>query len=411
MEWSASQDKALQAAADWFHNSDEQVFRMFGYAGTGKTTLAKHLAATITTGLVYFAAFTGKAAHVLKQKGCDGATTIHSLIYQTRGNSQTRLKELELQLMHLRAELSQQGLNQQEINDHRRVKDFIKLIEEEKTNIARPSFVLNLESPIRDAKLVIIDECSMVDKQMGEDLLSFGVKVLVLGDPAQLPPIFGAGYFTENVKPDVMLQEIHRQAKDNPIIDLATRVRLGQSLPLGQYGESKVINKEDLNSEDVLLANQLLVGRNETRFLYNQRMRQLKEFKSAYPEINDRIVCLRNNHEVGLLNGGLWKVLSVTGIEGDRIIMTIESEEGDKTVTTEAFTAHFLGKGKEILPWERRESEEFDFGYALTCHKAQGSQWDNVMVFDESMTFKEDRYRWLYTAITRAAEKVTVVRV
>ena len=72
----------------------------------------------------------------------------------------------------------------------------------------------------------MIDECSMVDAELGRDLMSFDVPVLVLGDPAQLPPIQGGGFFTE-AEPDAMLTEVHRQAQDDPIVRLSMEVREG----------------------------------------------------------------------------------------------------------------------------------------------------------------------------------------
>src|SRR5687768_12152091 len=177
------QDSALKAVADWLkakpgRGGTPPVFRLFGYAGTGKTTLARHIAEGVD-GTVVFAAFTGKAALVLRNKGCEGAQTIHSLIYRSRG------------------------------------------VDEES-----PTFVLNRESTAAKAKLIIIDECSMVDEELGRDLLSFGTPVLVLGDPAQLPPVKGGGFFTE-AEPDVMLTEVHRQAADNPIVRMSMIVREG----------------------------------------------------------------------------------------------------------------------------------------------------------------------------------------
>src|SRR3954462_10251116 len=171
------QDAALKAVAAWLkakpgQGGTSQTFRLFGYAGTGKTTLARHLAENVD-GKVQFAAFTGKAAMVMRSKGCAGATTIHSLIYRARESG---------------AEV--------------------------------PDFELWDEAPASKAKLIVIDECSMVDEELGRDLMSFGVPVLVLGDPAQLPPIQGGGYFTET-EPDAMLTEVHRQAQDNPIVRLS----------------------------------------------------------------------------------------------------------------------------------------------------------------------------------------------
>lgn len=410
MRWSPQQEDALSAVWDWLLNGDEQVFHLFGYAGTGKTTLAKHLAEGVN-GKVLFAAFTGKAAYVLQSKGCEGATTIHSLIYHSRDKGQAQLVEMEKQLQQLLNELVAEGMKEAEIDKHIRVKDLRKMIDQERDSVKQPFFVLNMDSEVRGAKLIIIDECSMVDTRMGADLLSFGVKVLVLGDPAQLPPVGGAGYFTENVKPDVMLEEIHRQAEESPIIRMATQVRKEQPLSLGDFGnDCRVLAGEKIDPDLALSFDQILVGKNKTRFATNKRVRTLKGIDDPYPVMDDRIVCLRNDHDAGLLNGALFKVVSVGGVMDHKVMMDIVPEGGPFAQSVMAHEHYFFGKGDD-LPWfERKEAQEFDYGYALTVHKAQGSQWDSVLLFDESYAFRKDRWRWLYTGITRAAEKLTVVR-
>ena len=196
----------------------------------------------------------------MRGKGCHGASTIHSLIYRARESGE-------------------------EV----------------------PSFDLWDEAPASKAELIIIDECSMVDAELGRDLLSFGVPLLVLGDPAQLPPIQGGGFFTE-AEPDVMLTEVHRQAEDNPIIRLSMDIRAGEYLEPGRYGETEVVRKDDLDPERVLKADQVLVGRNATRRAYNIRMRERRGFRGRMPSAGDKLVCLRNNRKKGLFNGGLWSV-------------------------------------------------------------------------------------------------------
>ena len=410
MKWGPEQDAALQAVADWMQ-SDQQVFRLFGYAGTGKTTLAKHFAEGIE-GQVLFGAYTGKAAHVLKQKGCVGARTIHSMIYRNKEHARSHIKEMELQLAELMAELRAEGGTDESIAGHSNVRRLRTLLEEERTKLARPMFSLNPDSDVKRAKLVVIDECSMVDGSMGQDLLSFGTKVLVLGDPAQLPPVGGAGFFTEGVRPDVMLTDIHRQAKDSPIIAMATRVREGRALELGTYGSSTVIDRSDVRQDDVMNAGQVLVGRNATRHASNRKLRALLGFQEeGQPEPEDKLVCLRNNNDLGLLNGSLWRVEEVGHVGANTCHMTISADDGSgPEQELEAHMHYFQGRADKLGWWEKKDAQEFDYGYALTCHKAQGSQWDQVMVFDESWVFRQDKHRWLYTAITRAAERVTVVR-
>lgn len=366
MKWSTQQDEALKAASRWLKRGDEQVFRLFGYAGTGKTTLARHLAEYVD-GDVLFGAFTGKAAHVLRQKGCDGASTIHSLIYRPTA------------------------------------------LDDEDTENEGPQFTIRRDAPAADAALIIIDECSMVDEELGRDLLSFGTPVLVLGDPAQLPPVKGGGFFTD-AEPDIMLTEVHRQAADNPIIQLSMQVRDGEIPPVGDYGAAKVIEKRALDPNAVTEADQILVGTNRTRHRYNQRLRQILGFDGDEPWVGERLVCLRNNKDKGLLNGGLWTVKSRQGRKRGKLRLTLAPEDGGRNARVAVLPEFFTGEAAN-LPWpKRRNSDEFDFGYALTVHKAQGSQWDDVILFDESYAFREDRLKWLYTGVTRAAETLTIVR-
>jgi exodeoxyribonuclease-5 len=374
MEPSPQQDAALLAVSRWLKSGRPQVFRLFGYAGTGKTTLARKIADD-TGGEVLFAAFTGKAAQVMRNKGCANARTIHSLIYRPRGEKA-----------------------------------------EKETGEMQPAFSLNRASPVSKAKLIIVDECSMVDEALGRDLLSFGTPVLVLGDPGQLPPVKagegGGGYFTEH-EPDVMLTEIHRQARENPIVALAQEVREGGRPAYGRYGESRVIARDDIDAEQVLAADQVLVGRNRTRQLYNRRIRALKGFDGALPSAGDKLVCLRNSSEKGLLNGGLWRVVSLSSKPGPTLSMLVKSEDEEPHGASAKIRVwkKTFEEGPEAVSWEqRRHSDEFDYGYALTVHKAQGSQWDKLVLFDESFAFRETRDRWLYTAITRAAERITIVR-
>lgn len=409
MEWGREQDAALVAVAEWLR-SDQQCFRLFGYAGTGKTTLARHFAEGVE-GTVLFGAYTGKAAYVLRSKGCPGASTIHSMIYHSKEKGQSHLRELELQLQELLGTLTPE---QREVDAQVRV--FRQAIADERNNLARPMFTLNEESPVKGASLVVIDECSMVDGRMGEDLLSFGTKVLVLGDPAQLPPVGGAGFFTEGITPDVMLTDIHRQAQDNPIIAMATKVRNQEQLALGEYGSSLVIERAQVVEKDAREADQILVGRNNTRHASNKRMRSMIGRSEELPEPGDKLVCLRNNHDKGLLNGAIWYVQDRGPVDDERMYLEIVPErdgEADEQATPlecEAHTHYFQGQGEKLSWWEKKDAEEFDYGYALTVHKSQGSQWDNVLLFDESFVFRQDRWRWLYTGITRAAERVTVVR-
>ena len=370
MSWSPQQDRAIADVEDWLKDKKgKQVFRLFGYAGTGKTTLAKELAKSVK-GTVLYATFTGKASLVLRKKGCDDASTIHSLIYKVEVDQRTGIAD----------------------------------------------FKLNRDSDLASAKLLIIDEVSMVPEDLARDLMSFGKKILVLGDPAQLPPVKGEGFFI-NAAPDVMLTEVHRQAQDNPIIRMSMDIREGNRLRRGEYGGSLVISREDVDQDRmrdlVLNADQLLCGMNRTRTAFNRRIRQLKGLAGDptdwHPAVGDRLICLRNNRTKHLFNGGLWTVDEVQDKMG-RLDMVVTSLDEKRDPTKIEVFEEFFNGTEQTLDWrERKDSDEFTFGWAITCHKSQGSQWDNVIIFDESRAFREAQANWLYTAVTRAAEKVTVV--
>ena len=366
-QFSPHQEAALKAVSAWLKTKRKgqnapPIFRLFGYAGTGKTTLARHLAQSVS-GKVLFAAFTGKAALVMRSKGCQGASTIHSLIYRALESGEET-----------------------------------------------PNFELWSQSPASEAKLIVVDECSMVDAELGRDLLSFRVPLLVLGDPAQLPPVQGGGFFTE-AEPDAMLTEVHRQAQDDPIVRMSMQVREGRQPNLGEYGMSQVVRRSELDPARVLDADQVLVGRNATRRRFNKRMRERRGFADILPIAGDKLVCLRNNRRKGLFNGGLWSVKERRQRKSGTLALRLAPDEdrGGRIVKVSAKAECFTGN-IEDYPWEERKAyDEFDYGYVLTVHKAQGSQWDDVVLFDESFVFAESRARWLYTGITRAAKRLTVV--
>lgn len=404
MDWSPQQDEALREVSRWLQSpGDQQLYRLFGYAGTGKTTLARHLAEGID-GTVLFAAYTGKAASVLKAAGCPNAQTLHSLIYHPKERSRERITELKGALLQVEQE-HQREPSQWTEDEMARLRGEVR---REERNAQRPDFTLNLESALAGASLLVVDECSMVNEDMAEDILSFGTPVLVLGDPAQLPPVKGTGYFTD-ASPNTMLTEIHRQARDNPIIEMATRVRQGQALQQGSYGDSQVIGRA--TPELALAANQVLVGRNRTRTATNRRMRELKGYTHALPRAGEKLVCLRNDRELGILNGTLHECVLDSEEVGGFVNLRIRPEDypDAEPILVPAHREHFDGDPEQIGYWDRRSAQEFTFGYALTVHKAQGSQWGRVLLIDE-WDHRATRQRWLYTAITRAQEAVTVVR-
>tara|TARA_R110000737_G_scaffold47134_7_gene67084 strand:+ start:4848 stop:6035 length:1188 start_codon:yes stop_codon:yes gene_type:complete len=394
IELSPEQAAGKDLAKAWFDDSSRSpIFRFFGYAGTGKTSIAQEMARELG-GNVAFACYTGKAAHVLREKGCRGAGTLHSLIYQPKSRSAARLRELQREYIERQAD-----------GDSADILLAIKRsIQAEQDNVKRPMFGIKEESALQDADLLVIDEVSMVDAQMGEDLLSFDKPILCLGDPAQLPPVKGGGFFT-NHPADVLLTEIHRQAAGSPILALATSVREGRG-----YGSSDLIRPKGQSVEFMSSFDQILVGTNKTRKIVNDRVREFRKFTSPMPQEGDRLICTRNDGETGLLNGSQWMVeQSNWEASEETLSLLITSCDSNETMRVDAHHDYFLGS--EPAYYEVRSKQCFDFAYAMTVHKSQGSQFDRVCLIDEAHKFPaHTRRAWRYTAVTRASKELTIIQ-
>jgi len=408
VNWSPSpeQDRALGAVSRWLNDPNApQVFYLAGHAGTGKTSLAKKFADNLGAAVRYVAP-TGKAAKVMREKKCENASTVHSLIYRPAGDppSPTVLLRLREELARLRT-VNDPGA--QATAD--RIADQLKYAEED-SGRKGPRFSLNLDSDLRRAKLCVIDEISMVDARMGRDLESFGVKLLVLGDPAQLPPVYGEGYFTAR-EPDFLLTEIHRQEADSPIHFLAGLAREGRPLPYGKHGDCEVLRYGDPSLETrALAADIIIVGRNRTRHACNAKIRRLLgRANEVAPVPGDKAICLRNDHELGLLNGSTWEVVRCKADLGN-LTADIEIENEDDRIECRTWLHHFMAREEELNGFSRRERVELGWAWAITCHKSQGSSWSDVLLFDESKAFGRDAARWKYTAITRSSKTIGIVQ-
>jgi exodeoxyribonuclease-5 len=405
--WNSDQDQALRNVFNWLKQKPhkrKKFFFLAGFAGTGKTTLAKFIAEAVLNGIngirsghVLFAAFTGKAALRLKQKGCLNASTIHSLIYRPVIDNKTG-----------------------------------QVI----------GFTLNQESPLRTATLLIVDEVSMVNEEQGQDLLSFKVPILCLGDPGQLPPVQGEGFFIKD-NPDYMLTTVTRQAKDNPIIHLATLARKGEIIKPGRYGDSLILKPgKELSDNRLIQTDQVLCGTNNTRKSLNQRYRKLLEHSKQdpfYPIEGERLICLKNNRTNGLLNGTQWQLATPPIFKPIRVIANyrdyitnraapewketkwkglhvklssldgIEDADQQILILSDIQISCHLFDNSEEPPWKDIAStDQFDFAYCITVHKGQGSEWESVLVIDESDAFRENATKHRYTAFTRASEKLVV---
>ena len=369
MIYTEQQERAIDNIVAWYGEPNKQEYYLAGYAGVGKSTIAhaaiERIKYKYNISNVKTAAYTGKAASVLRKKGVTNAQTIHSLIYI--------------------------------------------VVEDALTGDV--SFVLSEISDAAHAELIALDECSMVSEQIANDLRSFGRKILVMGDPGQLPPVNGQGSFT-NREPDTFLHEIHRQAADSPILELATMARQGIPLPRNYHkGNVRVIPLSKSSSDAIYADNtQVLCGLNRVRWTITQLMRKELLYSGEVPEVGEKIICCKNDNKIGLFNGGLG-ILKNINVKGDHFQIDADMEDlrlyHDLDVDPYLFERHFDNGTAQRIP--KRRYQEFDWGYCLSTHKAQGSSWDHVTIIDDSAAFHEDSSKWLYTSLTRAETGLTLL--
>lgn len=420
-----------------------QSFVFAGYAGSGKSTCVAAMIEKL--GLkqseVMYTAPTGKAAKVLSVKLRDSgwynpATTIHKAIYMPQAQKSQEIKD---QLdradteWDARVEATQAGNTDarfgfEHMNNHD-LQVMIKKLENELSDAMDSeglSFTLKDQKHLPEGiKLIVVDEASMVGTDIAEDLGSFNLPILAIGDPGQLPPINSDWGFSME-SPDVFISEIHRQAAENPIIQLATLARHGELIKPGDYGDGvKVVRRRD---DDVTLDADrdamVLVGTHKKRFALTMAIRKELGIDTTGPAKDEPILVQRNSRQYpALVNGSIMRCLEDTGDLADggvALTVRIQDDEQDALeyelrCPQALFEEHYFkkrgaysGPTKDVYN-AKANLEHLDWGHVLTVHKAQGSEWDDVVVHDESGSFRGDGDRWLYTGITRAAEKLTLV--
>ncbi len=425
-----------------------QDFFLGGFAGTGKSTILPGIIERC--GLdpisdVAFCAPTGKAAKVMGRKLRDAGvnaqpTTIHKLIYTPR---LPRAEALAREITNLESRITW-------IEDNDVDPDCVSLngdsfdVVEIRSRIDRLTVDLErmmegdqdtIQFNLKDrydfppeVRLIVVDEASMCGHDIVNDMAYFGLPILAIGDPGQLPPVKDKHGF--NVKnPDAFLTEIHRQAKDNPIIYLATRAREGEELKVGDYGDGVevVLRKNDKATLDFGRDAMLLVGTHRKKWVVTAAIREGLGYVESGPMSGEPLMVCRNSTKIpSLVNGTIVECMTDHGdlqrgeSRFDLRIKNIDEDsennpEYNLTVTQPLFEEHVLRKrGKFTAPSLKafdanRKCEHLDFAHASTVHKAQGSQWDDVILHDESGVFRADAAKWLYTGVTRAAKRLTVV--
>lgn len=417
LELSPDQKSALTTLMDWWKDhSSKPVITLGGYAGCGKTTIVSVFRELLwdedSSLKVAFCAFTGKAAHVMKTKlyqnvlkeviEGDTCGTIHSLMYEPVIDSNTG-----------------------------EVTDWIRV-------------------PRIPADLIIVDEASMVTSQMFTDLTSYGIPILAVGDHGQLPPVDSAKFnLMEN--PDIKLETLHRFAEKDGLIKASMMARVDGYIPFGNINDQvfKVHTKDPIVAQFIRQRIRdfsdgiILCGFNKTRIKMNRQIRA-KLFNNIDDSlaVHDKVVCLKNNKNAQgcpIFNGMIGEVIqkyTLPGCYDVRIKFNDESFPYKGAISDE-FCAEKPDMGRFIIYKNLRMFrkakgigdyysvsnvirpdnskvylDNFDYGYCITVHKSQGSEWGNVAVLEEQAGYwssGEMWRRWLYTAVTRAREKLLIV--
>ena len=395
MKLTLKQEEGLKIALDRYKHKEPYTC-IAGFAGTGKSTLVRFIidALEIDREYVTYAAYTGKAANVLKRKGNPNPKTTHRLLY----DSFPRVDG---------------------------------------------TFYRKIKRPLdRPYKLIVIDEVSMLPEDMWELLLSHNIHVLALGDPGQLPPVKSVSNDVLD-HPHVFLDEVLRQAQESDILRLSMEIRDGKPLSIFHGQDARIISWDEYRSNMGALgwADQVICAKNATRIGLNKQMRyDLYGWEDPLPQPGDKIICLKNNWDcinpVGdnLVNGLTGRIDEITYKTRECFCYTPSmfatfipdyvNEDNFEDIDMNSFREVRMDRqlflqgepfinNKNFSKVPRQfKPNEFDYGYAVTCHKAQGSEFDKVLVFEEYMKgdTSEKHRRWLYTAVTRAAEKLVLVK-
>lgn len=349
MELSNQQKNVLYKIVQGIKTNENEI-TLGGYAGSGKSTLIKYLCRFFPDFAV--AAYTGKAANVLRKKQIH-ATTIHSRIY---------IPEI------LYGQLVGFDLaSKEEVN----------------------------------CNGFIIDEASMVTEEIYDDLCSFNLPMIYVGDHGQLEPVGSNFNLMQN--PMHRLEEIHRNAND--IAKFAESLRKGKKSLHFRGTDDRVLLKpqKKITDDDLVDVDQVICAYNATRVDINKRIRSILGY-SEKVQVGDKIMCLKNNQKLSLFNGmqGIVKRL----YENSNGLPLMDFEFDNILYTGIWYDKRFFNKEKPEFDYVSSENPNpFDFAYAITAHKSQGDEFEKVLVIEQKCK-KWDHKRWAYTSASRAKENL-----
>lgn len=402
MNFTSEQNRAIENIARDL-DSGKTFTTLGGFAGTGKTTVLTELRGHIKGGLrVAFASFTGKSASVLRdkiiaanvyKKETDYIGTIHGLMYKpitVKNFSESKGEWVES----------------------------VRFVRQDRI----------------DFDIILVDEASMVSSKIFSDMIDYNVQIVACGDSFQLPPVADLDNDSSISNPDYLLEEVHRTAQDSNLVKLAHAIRTKQYLPIAPYrteditilnyfdGGREFLEKREYDSETVTLC-----FTNSVRQSINHGYRHKKGYKSnviLYPF--EQIVCLTNNPTLGMMNGERFTIEFLSPpYDQPTVNVTVERQDGNFQEAYVHNTLKKFGKKNTVYNNDKKKNKkeppdpmviDADYGYAMTVHKSQGSEFKNVCLVDSGIykgiansKGNDDYLRWLYTGVTRSSEKLTII--
>lgn len=369
----------------WYrhYGQGKRYFYYSGAAGTGKTTVIHSIIDEL--GLqqneIMACAYVGKAVLVLLRHGLN-ASTIHSLIYTPQFITE---KETIIDEFGTPKEIKKKKMK----------------------------FVLKNSLP-KDLKLIVIDECAMVNDQMREDILSFGIPVIMMGDQNQLPPVFGKSSILDY--PDYVLTKIMRQAEGDPIVYLSQCILKGIPVDYGIYGKSQVVSHVPINRDIVTNHDMIICAKNKTREMLNDRIREdVFHYYDRKPMLGDKIICRQNNwneslNGIYLTNGLVGYITDINYCSLYRDVLYIDFRPDFMEESFEQLSVDYKYMKADFVEKKEfgfTEMEKFEYAHAITAHLSQGSEYPNVLFVDDGKFHDEETTKRLrYTAVTRASNSI-----
>lgn len=390
-ELNPQQLNAVKEGVKWFKSGySKQTYEISGPAGSGKTTIVKDIehALGIAPEDVLYIAYVGKAAQNLALKG-HNARTIHSALYNMINVPKTDI--------------------------------YGNFIMKNGRNVTYRSFIKREMLP-KNIKLIVVDEGGMVDIHMRQDILSFGLPIIVLGDLNQLPPVFGRPGFL--IEPDIILTEIMRQAEDSEIIWMSQQILNGKPIPYGKYNNSLVLRYDEAQDQHLMESDMIICGTNRTRDNINNYMRrEIYKYDDKYPlAIGEKVVCRKNdwtrsigpNNDVFLINGmvGYIENIHLNTFNGKTLDVDFRPDfmQNDMFRNLKIDIGYLMTPSYEEYNSLNHSLARLQRGNAISVHLSQGSQYPSVYYHRDYSNRKKYQRALDYTAITRAEQRIILVQ-